>query len=426
MTPLAVLVAGLGAPWEPEALTALRGPGLALLKRCVDVEDLLGAAAVGQADAAVVGLDAPGLDADAVRLLAEHGLRVVAVAPRGATPDAVAARAGRLGVGVLAEAEIGRLGQALMSAPVAGSAAPAVDDPAPAIDVPAPVGAGAEPGRVTAVWGPVGAPGRTTVAVALADLVARGGHPVTLVDADPYGGAVAQHLGVLDEASGLLSAARAPAGSDLIAWCSRDLGPAGAGADRLVVTGLPRAERWVELRPSVLEAVLDAAAARGHVVVDTGAVLEEEAPADLGLRPGRNALTLTALAAADDVVVVGTADPVGLTRLARGLSQLAEHTDVEPVVVLNRMRPTLGWSAAEVSALLREATGRVPTAYLPDDQAALDRALVAGRSPVEQGEGAFVAALAPVAARLAPPRGGVTARRGGGLRRRTAGTGRRR
>ena len=31
---------------------------------------------------------------------------------------------------------------------------------------------------------------------------------MTLLDADPYGGAVGQHLAVLDEVSGLLAAAR--------------------------------------------------------------------------------------------------------------------------------------------------------------------------------------------------------------------------
>ena len=52
------------------------------------------------------------------------------------------------------------------------------------------------------------------VAVALAVVLARRGR-TTLVDADPYGGSVAQHLGVLDEVSGLLSAARLTADGTL-------------------------------------------------------------------------------------------------------------------------------------------------------------------------------------------------------------------
>ena len=63
-------------------------------------------------------------------------------------------------------------------------------------------------GRVVAVWGPTGAPGRTTVAVGVADEAARLGVSTLLVDADVYGGVVAQVLGLLDESPGLAGAAR--------------------------------------------------------------------------------------------------------------------------------------------------------------------------------------------------------------------------
>ena len=56
--------------------------------------------------------------------------------------------------------------------------------------------------EVIAVWGPAGAPGRTTLAVNLAAEIAAAGHSVALVDADPYGGAIAPALGLLDEAPG--------------------------------------------------------------------------------------------------------------------------------------------------------------------------------------------------------------------------------
>ena len=42
-------------------------------------------------------------------------------------------------------------------------------------------------------------------------------------------------------------------------------------------------------------------------------------------RPGRNQLTLGAVDVADEVLVVGTPDPVGLSRLARGLVDLRER-----------------------------------------------------------------------------------------------------
>ena len=70
--------------------------------------------------------------------------------------------------------------------------------------VPAPGGTG----RVIVVWGPAGAPGRTTLAAGIAGELARRERRTILVDADPYGGTVAQQLGIMDEVSGLLSAAR--------------------------------------------------------------------------------------------------------------------------------------------------------------------------------------------------------------------------
>jgi hypothetical protein len=107
----------------------------------------------------------------------------------------------------------------------------------------------AEPGRgrVVAVWGPAGAPGRTTVAIGVADEAARLGVSTLLVDADPYGGTVAPALGLLDETAGLALASRDAAAGRLdpvrLAQRSRQLRP------RLrVLTGLPRADRWRELR----------------------------------------------------------------------------------------------------------------------------------------------------------------------------------
>ena len=62
-----VLIVAAGAPWESPALAALGARSdVVVLKRCVDVDDLLATAAAGQAEVAVVGLDAPGFDVRAV------------------------------------------------------------------------------------------------------------------------------------------------------------------------------------------------------------------------------------------------------------------------------------------------------------------------------------------------------------------------
>jgi MinD-like ATPase involved in chromosome partitioning or flagellar assembly len=233
---------------------------------------------------------------------------------------------------------------------------------------------------VVVVWGPAGAPGRTTVAAGVAAELARRRLATVLVDADPYGGAVAPLLGVLDEVSGLLAAARLAVAGDLAARFDTVLR---AYAPHLaVVTGLPRADRWPELRPGLVAEVVDCARRSGHVVVDTGFSIEDDGAEALG-RAGRNQLTLDALGVADELVVVGSADPVGLSRLARALVEVRERTPLPAHVVVTRMRPGLGWTHAEVAGMLGGVVRTASVRFLPDDTGTVDRAAVTGRSLVE-------------------------------------------
>ena len=241
--------------------------------------------------------------------------------------------------------------------------------------------------------GPAGAPGRTTLAIGLAAEHAHRGEPAVLVDADPYGGAVAQHLGVLDEVSGLLAAARlVNAGTlDAAAFgrCRRVV------ADRFeVLTGLPRPDRWVEARPGVLDAVLERAREVGDVVVDTGFSLEDDA--DLGRNISRNQLTLDAVAAADHVLVVGSAEPTGLARLARTLVDLRDTTHVPVTVVVNRMRDSLGWSRRDIVGMVEGYIRPAGVHFLPEDRPTTDKALVAGKAMTELGESPLRKAVAEV------------------------------
>ena len=405
-----------GAGWESGALAALdRRSDVVVLKRCVDVDDLLASAASGQAEVAVVGLGAPGFDVPAVDHLRRHGVRAVAVCSGGAAAlEAARVRGASIGVAaVVADVDLDGLVDAVRrTAPV--------PPPPPDLAGPADTGPDAS-GLVLAVWGPTGAPGRTTVAAGLAAVLATRG-PAVLVDADPYGGSVAQVLGILDEVSGLLASSRlAAAGTltDRLDTVLRTLD------ERLaVVTGLPRPDRWTEVRQGTVEAVIEAASQRGHVVVDTGFGLDGDA-LDHG-RPGRDALTVEALSAADQVLVVGTADPVGLSRLARALVELREVVGPVPVrLVVNRMRPTLGWSERDVASMVEGFGHPLSLHFLPDDRDAVDRALVTGRTLTESApDSPIVRALSEVADLVAPVMSAPRAGRGL-FRRRRAGAGRR-
>ena len=189
-----VLLAAGGQVWETAALRLLSGGPTLVLKRCVDLADLLASGATGQADVAVVAGDLPGLDADAVMHLLRDDVRCVAV---GRDVDDLA----RIGVvSVVPEDDLTALTEAVTSA----GTRELVVDPQPGMEpgTEFPPEVGGSRGRVIAVHGPAGAPGRTTLAIGLAAEHAHHGDPTVLVDADPHGGAVAQHLGVLDEVPG--------------------------------------------------------------------------------------------------------------------------------------------------------------------------------------------------------------------------------
>lgn len=414
----AVLMVAAGLPWEGAALTAIDGAaGVVLLRRCMDVTDLLAHAAAGDARVAVVAAEAPGLDRDAVTRLRREGVEPLVVTSAG-HPDAVE-RLRRGGVRhVLADGRIATIAEAIRLAAADGGA---TIDPPPAREITSDPGVVADltagRGVTVAVWGPAGAPGRTTIALGLAsELAVRGSDPL-LIDADPWGGVVAQRLAVLDEVSGLLAAgrvlARGAAEGEVRTAIRRVNG-------LRVLTGLPRADRWQEASPDILGAVL--ASEPSHAVIDTGFSLEEDLAAELSGRPGRNALTHAALAAADVVLVVGTPDPVGVARLARALDEAREVTAGQPVhVVLNRWRPRLGIDEAEVRRLLSGFADVAAFHVVPDDPLAADRSLATGRMVHEAGPSPLARSFGPLADALFPAVTSVPAappRRG--LRRRTA------
>ncbi|WP_436698723.1 AAA family ATPase [Nocardioides sp. BYT-33-1] len=390
---IVVLLVSSGAAWESRALTALNEhAGTVLLRRCVDVADLLAAAHAGEADVAVVAADVPGLDQSAVDDLDRHGVRVVGVAT---DPELTQPRAARIGIATVVPADrAAELADLIVRLPADASEPPSPYDARPVPDTAPSRPVGGPAGRVLTVWGAGGAPGRTTVASGLAGELARRGLTTLLVDADPHGGAVAQQLGILDEVSGLLAAARLVGAGTLgerFATAQRRL------SDQLrVLTGLPRPDRWAELRPGTLTAIVERARQDGQVVLDTGFSLEPDLGEVTG-RPERNGLTREAVEIADELVLVGAADPVGLARLARALTEVHELLPEPRVrVVVNRMRPTLGWREADVVAMLAGFGAPLDVHFLPDDQAAVDRALVAGRLLVETGDGALTRAIAGV------------------------------
>jgi MinD-like ATPase involved in chromosome partitioning or flagellar assembly len=435
----AELVAGLDAT-----------PRVRVVRRCADLAELLSAAATGVADVAVVSPDLRGLDREALRQLAGQGVRVAALVPAedepgerrlrqmgvvtvlrpGEPADEVADRLAALAEGTTTGGGTGADRES-PSAPHAGGSrwapgspgspgAPGGDpwpDDAPggrpaggtAAGPGVEAGSGAPPpGRgvlpgdsarlpvrapVTAVWGPTGAPGRTTVAVTLAARLAASGVRTLLVDLDTWGASVAQVLALVDEAPGVAAAARASEHGTLDLPGLARLSPEVVPGLR-VLTGLPRPERWPELRAAAVEDVLDLGRRLvDHVVVDCGFAIEddEELSYDTAA-PRRNATTLVALERATSLVVVGSADPVGLQRLVRAVQDVAVVPSPPPTVVVNKVRASAAGPHPQraIAEVLGRFAGMAELHYVPWAPAECDAALLAGRSLVEHAPTAAV------------------------------------
>ncbi|PVU82074.1 hypothetical protein DDP54_02565 [Cellulomonas sp. WB94] len=390
---------------EAVIVQAVDGTGgrLTVTRRCADLAELLAAAEAGLGRIAVVSVDLPMLDRDAVAALHRSGVRLVGLGEAGApwlseritalgadlvvdTPDDAAGAAAlvRDVVEVLGRTadDVGQPG----ATPTDGHArGPRFDPPhdAAGVDHLGDPPRRTQLGRVVAVWGPTGAPGRTTVAVNLAaELALLGGHTL-LVDADTYGGTIAQAVGLLDEAPGLAAAARAAGqgglDTELLARLSPLISP-----DLRVLSGISRADRWPELPSAALDVVWTVARTlAAWTVIDCGFCIEQDEVLSYDTRaPRRNAATLSALGDADEVVVVGAGDPLGIQRLVRALGDLAQLGLVgRTTVVVNQVRASVAGPrpGEAITAALDRYAGVSAPQLVPEDRPALDAALLEAR-----------------------------------------------
>lgn len=414
------VVTAIGAAHEATVAAALgQASGVRLVRRCADVADLLAVCTAGRADVAIVSSDFDGLDHSAIAALGRAGVGLVGVRRPGDAEQPAVLR--RWGVTRILEfdAAPGEFADAVATAADAADGPRAVDAQSePSLEeelaglatggspyVPEePVQPATEPGIVVTVWGPLGAPGRTVLAVNLAVEAARLGVPTVLLDADTYAASVAQHLALLDEAPGIAAATRLAESGHLTLSSLAGSAPEVTSGLR-VLTGLPRADRWPEVRDDALTAVIEQCRHLGRlVVIDVAAPLEQDEELSYDTTaPRRNAATIAALGAADRVIAVGSADPVGLQRLVRGLDELRAITQEPPIVVANKVRASAVGSSPEQRATeaLQRFAGVGSVTTVPDDRQALDGALLAGRVLAEHAPGSSVRkAIVALAAQL--------------------------
>lgn len=373
---IAVIVAVRG-PGEAELTRAIEAhDNLVVARRCADLAEAVAAASAGLGGVVVVS-EQPRLDRSVVKTLLRHKVGTVGVP----VSDEESNRMLALGIGTVAPvgAAVGEVVQAILESvavPIEASDPPSMDgDP--------------REGAVVAVWGPTGAPGRTTVAVNLASELASSGS-VILIDADTYGGAVSQALGMVDEAPGVAAVARVALQGGEIGEAIRRYALEVRPGLR-VLSGIAQPSRWPEVPPAAVEPTLRALRAEAAVtVVDCGfgiegCEFEEDHPVRSG--SGRDDATLAVLAGSDLIVVVGSAEPLGIQRLVRALGDLSEgFPDHTKMVVVNRVRSSVcGVRPTQaVADILARYASVAEVWVIPDDPKGCDAATLVGQTLSER------------------------------------------
>ncbi len=405
------------SPWESEFVTALvaclHG---AKVRRCVDIVDLAGYVDSACPDLIVVDDQFPRLDVSTIARIGKGNAVLVGVC---ATKEG-ADRLKNLGVTQVVPVDSGGVTQAATAVSkrrlTVANAQNMVDSDATRQRTTKEVTGSnnlVARSRVMAVWGPPGGPGRTHIAVTLAQQLAASGRAVMLADADTTCAGVGPSFCLTPEGSGLIAAAhhaeRGTLDPAVLARLARAI------TDNLrVLTGLPHVSRRAELRAAPMSRVWEVAGRlTDDTVVDIGACLDDGSlaldgdVADFGLAAGGESAAVTALSVADELVAVTSCEPAAVARL---ISHVGAISGLAPAarltVVVNRVRSPLVAGRAgedELCDFLREQTGTDQVICVAEDRAGMDAAIAAGLTLFESNrKSRAVADISQVVEQLSP------------------------
>lgn len=300
-------------PWEADFVTAARATAaVRVVSRAYEPGD------IGvETDVVVVGSEVAWVTAALLRRWQDAGLRVLGIHPRGDKPGKAMLTAG--GVQEIRDEDTGSI-ELVATARLLGLA----------------TGRRRSSGRIVAVTGPSGAPGRTDIAL-LTALAAGGTERTVLVDLDRQAPSLSLRLGLSPRPD--------------VADAFETLGDAGAVADSSVRS----VDSLSVVTGTFARPALDATAARDitwalarafdRVVVDAGPYWSTDPIVPI----------------AEEVLFVCDATPTGLIRAA---AAVMEWTGPQPTLVLNR----LVGDPAETIAAARRAIGLEPTIRIPYDE----------------------------------------------------------
>jgi MinD-like ATPase involved in chromosome partitioning or flagellar assembly len=227
--------------------------------------------------------------------------------------------------------------------------------------------------QVIAVTSPHGSTGKTTVAINIALELAVEKFRVLLIDADLEGPSVANYLLLSELPAGLAGAIRIASQNR---FDQSQLERLSVKEPKTSITVLPgvMSEQSTELTKEIIAAIIATAKASfDFVVFDLGSLKTNQDAFDL---------TSEVTTAADQVVVVVAADPIGIFRLLRIEPRVLALTD-NPKLVVNRLRNSvIAQAKPEIKTTLASLGAIEALAFLPDDPVHVDQATRLGMASI--------------------------------------------
>lgn len=401
------------------------------LKRCVDLVDLLADTLAGLVDIVVLDVNFSGLDATTVSRISV-GARVVGVCTKLADEqrlqqwgikDVVLVDEDELGQAARAVAEKMLLHETelrdlrghpgipdditgLVTADLA--TASLVADSSGFSVARAKTGS-SQPARKCVVWSPTAGMGATTVAIGVAEAIAKSGQTAGLIDLDLVVPNAADLLGLTEDSGGLLRSCR-QVERGVFAVPDYISGSRMLGDGLRLLAGVPAPHRQPEIKPVALARVLAVAGQVDDVlVVDLGSPWRAASPLSdgtelrfaLAAQDEVRTSVVESLVAGDVLIAVVDSSPVSLAKAVLLVSQVQRLSPAaELLIVINRTRKSiLGANGlADCAQLFAGIISADRVLNVRHDPDTADQALVSGRTLAEvNSRSSAVADLAAVA-----------------------------
>jgi MinD-like ATPase involved in chromosome partitioning or flagellar assembly len=217
-------------------------------------------------------------------------------------------------------------------------------------------------GYVTAVAAATGGAGATEIAVALAAQLRKRDQATVLIDADEQAPSVAQRLGLGLHPNIRTAVDAVHHGTGALAATITKIPVAGIG----VLSGLPNPRDWFELRSGeVVEVLGELATSHPYVVANVGPRIED-LPETGG--PARFSVTRATLSLADIVVLVGSATPIGITRVVDWLADGRSLITGKPLHLVLNQHPGSSFVSSEIEAEVRRTVAPQSITVVPFDK----------------------------------------------------------